>query len=118
MDPNTEDDNRTIEQLAAEVGEYDKQAEEVRKKLHRRAVEEAIGSHKHGHISEVARRAGITSQYLRLLIEEAHPGWLDDAAEKRRQEKENKERTARKEGAKRRADKARRAGARRSTNAA
>ncbi|MEU7153855.1 hypothetical protein AB0B15_38445 [Streptomyces sp. NPDC045456] len=62
---------------SAKIAEGDKAA------LLEAAVEEAIQSTKYGHLSKVARSAGITSQYLRTLVEEAHPGWLDRAAAER-----------------------------------
>lgn len=46
-------------------------------------IKEAMASTAYGHLSAVAREAGIAAQYLRTLIENQHPGWLDQAAEER-----------------------------------
>lgn len=51
------------------------------------AVEEAMASTAWGHLSAVAKDAGIASQYLRTLIENKHPGWLERAAEEREAKK-------------------------------
>ncbi|MEU1674798.1 hypothetical protein ABZ752_22625 [Streptomyces roseifaciens] len=60
-----------------------KKAQDDRDALLTAAVAEAVTSDAYGHLSAVAKRAGITSQYLRTLVEEEHPGWLTEAAAKR-----------------------------------
>ncbi|SDL38142.1 hypothetical protein [Streptomyces indicus] len=67
------------------------QAKEHKAALLKAAVEEAMTSTAYGHVSAVAREAGIASQYLRTLIEEKEPGWLDRAAEEREAAKAEKE---------------------------
>ncbi|MER7817201.1 hypothetical protein [Streptomyces sp. NPDC096153] len=64
-----------------------KKAEADKAELLAAAVAEAITSSKYGHLSAVARDAGIASQYLRDLVEEAHPGWLAKAAKEREEAK-------------------------------
>ncbi|MEU4986650.1 MULTISPECIES: hypothetical protein [unclassified Streptomyces] len=60
------------------------QAEKDKRALLAAAVEEAMKSTAYGHLSAVAKEAGIASQYLRTLIETEHPGWLARAAEERK----------------------------------
>ncbi|MFD9819105.1 hypothetical protein [Streptomyces violascens] len=64
-----------------------KTAEDDKAALLDAAVKAAVTSSKYGHLSAVAREAGITSQYLRDLVEQAHPGWLAQAAEEREADK-------------------------------
>lgn len=59
------------------------QAKKDKTALLEAAVAEAMKSTVYGHISAVAREAGIASQYLRTLVEDKDPGWLDRAAEER-----------------------------------
>ncbi|WP_069874793.1 hypothetical protein [Streptomyces malaysiensis] len=65
----------------------EKQAEKDKAALLAAAVEEARKSTKFGHLTAVAKDAGITAQYLRDLVEKRHPGWLAWAAEQREAEK-------------------------------
>ncbi|MFI7142886.1 hypothetical protein ACIBQ5_35845 [Streptomyces massasporeus] len=62
----------------------ERQAEKDKAALLAAAVKEAMKSTKYGHLSAVAKEAGIASQYLRDLIEKEHPGWLAQAAEERK----------------------------------
>lgn len=64
------------------------------------AVKEAMASTAYGHLSAVAREAGIAAQYLRTLIENQHPGWLDRAAEEREEAKAQRESKPRRRAAK------------------
>lgn len=73
----------TLDALRKKAEKSAKTAEDDKAALLDAAVREAIKSTKYGHLSAVARQAGITSQYLRTLVEQAHPGWLDQAAEER-----------------------------------
>jgi len=93
----------------AELREASEASEEQAKKdkaaLLSAAVKEAMTSTEYGHLSAVAREAGIAAQYLRTLIENRHPGWLDQAAEEREAAKAQREskravggRTARRTG--------------------
>ncbi|MGW5336225.1 hypothetical protein [Streptomyces bauhiniae] len=66
---------------AAEASED--QARKDKTALLEEAVKQAMSSTAYGHVTAVARQANITSQYLRVLIEEKEPGWLDRAAEQR-----------------------------------
>jgi hypothetical protein len=77
----------TLDTLRKRAEKTTKAAEDDKAALLDAAVREAITSTKYGHLSAVARQAGITSQYLRTLVEQAHPGWLDRAAEEREAEK-------------------------------
>ncbi|GHH56107.1 hypothetical protein [Streptomyces candidus] len=72
-----------LEALRKKADRSAKTAEDDRAALLDAAVKAAITSSKYGHLSAVAREAGITSQYLRDLVEAAHPGWLAKAAEER-----------------------------------
>ncbi|MBK6017602.1 hypothetical protein [Streptomyces sp. MBT53] len=75
------------EKTLAELREASETVEEAARKakaaLLARAVKDAMASTKYGHLSGVAREAGIAPQYLRDIIEKEHPGWLDQAAEER-----------------------------------
>ncbi|MGO4420086.1 hypothetical protein AB4Z54_15475 [Streptomyces sp. MCAF7] len=66
----------------------ERQAEKDKAALLAAAVEEAMTSTRYGHLSAVAKDAGIASQYLRDLIEKQHPGWLAEAAAERKAAKE------------------------------
>ncbi|MEU9057116.1 hypothetical protein AB0D37_43260 [Streptomyces sp. NPDC048384] len=83
----TDTDAGTDELTLAELRQASEKAEEAAKKakaaLLDRAVRAAMSSTKYGHLSAVAREAGIVAQYLRDLIEDRHPGWLDEAAAER-----------------------------------
>ncbi|NGN63168.1 hypothetical protein G5C51_04500 [Streptomyces sp. A7024] len=81
----TTTDLATLREKAAKAADLAEQAKEA---LLDAAVAEAMKSDEHGHLSAVAREAGITSQYLRLLIEDLHPGWLEQAAANRKARKE------------------------------
>ncbi|MEH0424766.1 hypothetical protein [Streptomyces sp. B21-083] len=72
-----------LEALRKKADRSAKTAEDDKAALLDAAVKAAITSSKYGHLSAVARDAGITSQYLRDLVEAAHPGWLAKAAEER-----------------------------------
>ncbi|MFI1568212.1 hypothetical protein ACH4ZX_35220 [Streptomyces sp. NPDC020490] len=77
------EDTRTLAELRAASEAAEEAARKAKAPLLERAVKEAMASTKYGHLSAVAREAGIASQYLRDLIEKEHPGWLDQAAEER-----------------------------------
>ncbi|MFD0270905.1 hypothetical protein ACFVGY_30720 [Streptomyces sp. NPDC127106] len=64
------------------------QAEKDNAALLAEAVAQAITSDEYGHLSAVARKAGIAAQYLRDLVEKQHPGWLAEAADNRKARKE------------------------------
>ncbi|WP_326683060.1 hypothetical protein [Streptomyces sp. NBC_01237] len=83
--------------LRAKSEKSEKRAAEDKAALLAAAVAEAITSTRFGHLSAVARESGITSQYLRTLVEAEHPGWLDRAAAQREADKAK----AQKAGAKR-----------------
>ncbi|MER8039368.1 hypothetical protein [Streptomyces hydrogenans] len=72
-----------LAKLRAKSEASEEQAAKDKAALLEEAVKEATTSTAYGHLSAVAREAGITAQYLRTLIEERHPGWLDKAAEER-----------------------------------
>ncbi|MEW1551474.1 hypothetical protein [Streptomyces tsukubensis] len=73
----------TLDDLRRKADRSAKAAETDRAALLTAAVTEAVQSSKYGHLSAVAKRAGITSQYLRDLVEAEHPGWLAEAAKER-----------------------------------
>ncbi|MCY1649242.1 hypothetical protein OVA19_00195 [Streptomyces sp. SL203] len=73
----------TLADLREQAERDAKQAEESKAKLLEAAVEAAVTSTAYGHVTNVAREANITAQYLRELVERAHPGWLAKAAKKR-----------------------------------
>jgi hypothetical protein len=81
----------------ADLRELSEEAENrhktIKSALLNAAIKEAMASVRFGHLSKVAREAGISSQYLRDLIEDQHPGWLDRAAEEREKEKAARGRT-------------------------
>ncbi|TLQ38839.1 hypothetical protein [Streptomyces marianii] len=72
-----------IAKLRAKAEASEAQAKKDKEALLDAAVEEAVKSTAWGHLSSVAKDAGIVSQYLRTLIENKHPGWLAKAAEER-----------------------------------
>ncbi|WP_137235492.1 hypothetical protein [Streptomyces sp. BPSDS2] len=74
---------KTIKELREASEESESQAKKDKAALLEAAVKEAMSSTAWGHLSAVAREAGIASQYLRTLIEDKEPGWLDRAAEER-----------------------------------
>ncbi|GHJ19139.1 hypothetical protein [Streptomyces albus] len=80
-------DTPTLAQLRSRAEKSRRQAETDRQALLDAAVAEAVTSHAYGHVSAVAREAGINGQYLRDLIDKRHPGWLEEAARKREAEK-------------------------------
>ena len=59
------------------------QAEKDKAALYEAAIAAAITSDEYGHLSAIAREAGLVSQHLRDLVERHHPGWLTKAAERR-----------------------------------
>ncbi|MFF6852781.1 hypothetical protein [Streptomyces antimycoticus] len=79
-----------LKELASQVEHHESEAARLKAELFKAAVAETVKSWKYGHLSAVARDAGIVSQYLRDLVEEAHPGWLAWAAEQRANEKAEK----------------------------
>ncbi|EST17942.1 MULTISPECIES: hypothetical protein [Streptomyces] len=74
---------KTIKELREASEASEAQAKKDKAALLDAAVKEAMTSTAYGHLSAVAREAGIAAQYLRTLIENQHPGWLDQAAEER-----------------------------------
>jgi hypothetical protein len=75
----------TLEELRQKADESEAQAARDKAALLDAAVAEAITTpEKYGHVSEVATRAGISSQYLRKLVDQRHPGVLDEASAKRK----------------------------------
>ncbi|MFB7012331.1 MULTISPECIES: hypothetical protein [unclassified Streptomyces] len=79
----TDTPEKTIKQLREASEASEAKAKEDKTALLDAAVKEAMTSTAYGHLSAVAREAGIAAQYLRTLIENQHPGWLDQAAEER-----------------------------------
>lgn len=86
----------TLAELRKKSEASEAKAKQDKAALLEAAVKEAMTSTAYGHVSAVARQAGIASQYLRTLIEEKEPGWLDRAAE----EREAAKRTAKEGGGK------------------
>ncbi|WP_331720082.1 hypothetical protein OG762_51540 (plasmid) [Streptomyces sp. NBC_01136] len=82
-DTDTGTDERTLAELRKESETAEDTAKTAKAALLDRAVKDAMSSTKYGHLSAVAREAGITAQYLRDVINARHPGWLDQAAEER-----------------------------------
>ncbi|MEU4932067.1 hypothetical protein AB0G54_37130 [Streptomyces yokosukanensis] len=76
-------EEKTLAELRKASEKAEEAARTAKAALLERAVKDAMASTKYGHLSAVAREAGIASQYLRDLIEKDHPGWLDQAAEER-----------------------------------
>ncbi|MFE2829197.1 hypothetical protein [Streptomyces sp. NPDC059271] len=74
---------KTIKELREASEASEAQAKKDKAALLEAAVQEAMTSTAYGHLSAVAREAGIAAQYLRTLIEDKEPGWLDRAAEER-----------------------------------
>ncbi|MFD9150940.1 hypothetical protein ACWHAO_27955 [Streptomyces albidoflavus] len=94
---------KTIKELREASEASEAQAKKDKTALLDATVKEAMTSTAYGHLSAVAREAGIAAQYLRTLIEERHPGWLDRAAEEReaaKAAKANKPKTTRSRTAK------------------
>ncbi|MBO8189187.1 hypothetical protein [Streptomyces spirodelae] len=79
--------SESLAELRARAEASEKRANADKETLLKAAVAKAITSHAYGHLSAVAREAGINGQYLRDLVEKHHPGWLDEAARKREAEK-------------------------------
>jgi len=84
-----------LAKLREQSEKSERKAREDKAALLEAAVAEAIKSTKYGHVSAVAKEAGIASQYLRDLIEEKHPGWLAKAAQEREAAKAAKSKGAR-----------------------
>ncbi|MEU9279475.1 hypothetical protein [Streptomyces sp. NPDC048341] len=78
-----DNDTKTLKELRETSEAAEETARVAKSALLERAVKDAMKSTKYGHLSGVAREAGIAAQYLRDLIEKEHPGWLDQAAEER-----------------------------------
>ncbi|MFE0654223.1 hypothetical protein ACFVZH_37335 [Streptomyces sp. NPDC059534] len=76
-------DTESLDDLRKKVEKLEEDAARFKARLLVAAVAEAVTSDKYGHVSAVARRAGITGQYLRDLVEKQHPGWLAEAARNR-----------------------------------
>ncbi|MFD9152193.1 hypothetical protein ACFWDF_34155 [Streptomyces diastaticus] len=91
---------KTIEELREAAEKSEAKAREDKTALLNAAVEAAMTSTAYGHVSAVAHEAGIANQYLRTLIETAHPGWLEQAAEERRAAKAAAVKAKRRGGAK------------------
>lgn len=81
---------KTIKELREASEQSEAQAKKDKAALLDAAVKAAMSSTAWGHLSAVAREAGIASQYLRTLIEDKEPGWLDRAAEEREAAKPKK----------------------------
>ncbi|GGU51183.1 hypothetical protein [Streptomyces violascens] len=62
-------------------------AEAAQRALTDAAVAAAMSSTRYGHLSKVAKEAGIHPQVLRQVIDSRHPGWLAEAAAQREKEK-------------------------------
>lgn len=94
---------KTIKELREASEASEAQAKKDKAALLDAAVKAAMSSTAYGHLSAVAREAGIAAQYLRTLIENQHPGWLDRAAEEReavKAERTSKPKTPRSRAAK------------------
>ncbi|MEU2395056.1 hypothetical protein [Streptomyces sp. NPDC007369] len=76
-----------LAELRKRTEKLESAAAEAKAELIKAAVDEAVTSTVYGHVSAVAKRAGISSQYLRELVEENHPGWLAEAAAERKASK-------------------------------
>lgn len=74
--------------LRKKAEKSEEQAEKDKAALLTEAVAQAITSDEYGHLSAVAREAGIAAQYLRDLVEKEHPGWLAEAARNRKARKD------------------------------
>lgn len=79
----TNNDTKTLGELREEADAAEAVARTANSARLERAIQEAMSSTKYGHLTAVAREAGIVPQYLRDLIEDRHPGWLDQAAAER-----------------------------------
>ncbi|MYT25983.1 hypothetical protein GTW69_37910 [Streptomyces sp. SID7760] len=78
----------TLAALRKRAERSKEQAEKDNTALLAEAVKQAITSDEYGHLSAVAREAGIAAQYLRDLVEKEHPGWLAEAARNRKARKD------------------------------
>ncbi|MGW5852005.1 hypothetical protein ACWFQ8_29345 [Streptomyces sp. NPDC055254] len=78
----------TLDALRKKAERSKEQAEKDNAALLAEAVAQAITSDEYGHLSAVARKAGIAAQYLRDLVEKEHPGWLAEAARNRKARKD------------------------------
>lgn len=83
--------DHSLAALRKKVEKSEEQADKDKAALLKVAVAEAITSDEYGHVTAVARKAGITSQYLRDLVEAEHPGWLAEASRRRKARKEEAE---------------------------
>ncbi|WNI34445.1 hypothetical protein [Streptomyces sp. ITFR-6] len=70
-------------ELRKRVDKAEKAANDCKAQLYEAAITAAMTSTKYGHVSAVAREAGMNVQHLRDLINKAHPGWLAQASEER-----------------------------------
>ncbi|MGW2599545.1 hypothetical protein [Streptomyces klenkii] len=89
--PETAGAESTLAELRTTAEETAAKAEEAQKALTDAAVAAAMSSTRYGHLSKMAREAGIHPQVLREVIESRHPGWLAKAAEQREKEKAARE---------------------------
>lgn len=80
--------------LRKRVERAEKVADGYRAEWYEAAITEAMTSTEYGHVSAVAREAGINVQHLRDLINKAHPGWLAQASEEREAAKSKRKKTA------------------------
>jgi hypothetical protein len=78
----------TLAALRSKAEKSAAQAEKDRAELTAAAIAEAVSSDAYGHLSAVAKEAGIDRQVLRELVEKAYPGWLAKAAAARKARKE------------------------------
>ncbi|MDK0524826.1 hypothetical protein [Streptomyces sp. ML-6] len=80
--------------LRKRVEKAEKTAAGYRAEWYEAAIAEAMTSTEYGHVSAVAREAGINVQHLRDLIGKAHPGWLARASEERQAAKPKRKKPA------------------------
>ncbi|MFI1890511.1 hypothetical protein [Streptomyces jumonjinensis] len=72
-----------LEKLRAKAEATRAAADRDTEALYGAAMKEVMQSTAYGHLSKVAKRAGLVPQHLRDLMEKHHPGWLTQAAEER-----------------------------------
>ncbi|MFI5867721.1 hypothetical protein [Streptomyces sp. NPDC051546] len=89
--PETAAGEPTLDELRTAAEETAGKAEAAKAALVDAAVTAAMSSIQYGHLSKVARDAGLDRQVLRDIVNARHPGWLAKAAEQREAEKAAKE---------------------------
>jgi hypothetical protein len=77
----------SLADLRATAEETAGAAEAAQRALTDAAVTAAMSSTRYGHLSKIAKQAGIHPQVLRQVIDSRHPGWLAEAAAQREKEK-------------------------------